>query len=91
MVFPDIPRENYEAPHKEWLLSELVAVIISHDPRIFKIIGKKDDYYPEHKKLMVNGELLTEVIEELYQELVINKNDFIGFVKKGMDVLKSLK
>ena len=40
---------------------------------------------------MVNGELLTEVIEELYQELVINKNDFIGFVKKGMDVLKSLK
>ena len=90
-IFPKISNENYESPHKEWLLSELVAVIVSHDPRMFKIIGVKDDFYQEHKKMMVNGELLTEKIEKLYKEYVMDKNDFSEFIKKGMEIVRKIR
>ena len=90
-IFPKISRKNYEAPRKEWLLSELVAVIISHDPRILKIVGIKDDFYPEHKILTVGGELLTEAISKLYKEYVIDKNNFSEFIKKSLDLVTLLK
>jgi len=87
-IFPEISRENYESPHKEWLLSELVAVIISHDPRILNILGVKDDFYPEHKKLMAGDQLLTGVIEKLYNEFVIVKGDFEGFLRESIKLIK---
>jgi hypothetical protein len=91
-MFPDIKNNNYESPHKEWLLSELVAVTILNDQRIKNILNKgESDYYPEHKKLMLNGELLTEIIEKLYKEYVISKNDFSEFIKKGFAVVNMLK
>jgi len=87
-VFPKTSKEKYEAPHTEWLLSEFVAVVISHDARILKIIGVKDDYYPEHKKLKINNETITKTIEDLYTKLVIDKDDFSEFIKECLKILK---
>lgn len=33
-VFPDIPKEHYEAPHPYWHLSELMAYVIDNDIRV---------------------------------------------------------
>lgn len=91
-IFPEINTENYEAPYKEWLLSELVAIIIQNDPRMIKIQGEaKSDFYSDHKKLKINDRFVTNIIKELYDEYVINKNDFEEFIKKSLELLKDLK
>jgi len=91
-VFPDIGRENYEQPHKEWLLSELVAVIVLNESRISEIIGTGDnDFYTVHKKLKAGDKFLTDVIGDLYTEFVIEKKDFSKFVKNSIEILKDLK
>lgn len=88
--FHKAKKENYESPHKEWLLSEIVAVIMSHDPRILKLIKTKSDYYPDHKTLKVKGEFVTKIIEDLYKNLVIKNNNFSEFIKRGLEVVKSI-
>ena len=90
-ILPEINKENYESPHKEWLLSELVAVIISHDSRIYKILGIKDDFYPEHKILKVSGKPLTVEIEKLYNKFVIEGKDFSKFIIESLKIIGDLK
>jgi hypothetical protein len=89
--FPDIDRGKYESPHKEWLLSEIITPIILNDPRILKIIGPGAGFYEKHKELKVGNKPLTESIQELYTEFVINKNNFSEFIKKSLDVVTLLK
>jgi len=89
--FPEITRRNYESPHKEWILSEIIATIILNDPRIKNIIGQNAGYYEKHKAIMIDGKPLTGLIENLYQELVVGKHDFTGFIKEGLRVINLIK
>lgn len=89
--FPEISRDKYESPHKEWILSEIITPIILNDPRVVKIIGPGAGFYDKHKELKINGESFIELVQKLYQELVIQKNDFFEFNKKALELLKELK
>jgi len=90
--FPKIDKKKYESPHKEWILSEIVAVIMLCDERLLKALNipKFYGYYSEHKGLKVNGEFLTDIIERLYKESVIDKNDFSEFLKKSIEAIEEL-
>jgi hypothetical protein len=89
--FPEIGRQRYESPHKEWILSEIVAIIISHDSRMVKILGAGLHFYPEHMKLKIKGKPLTELVQGLYKEFVIKENNFSKFIDEGLKLLKELK
>ncbi len=91
--FPEISREKYESPHKEWILSEMLAVIILCDDRIINALNipKYYGYYPKHKELKINGEFLSKLLENLYEDLVVNKKDFTEFIRQSLRLLKKLK
>lgn len=87
--FPQIERYKYESPHKEWILSEILATIILCDNRMVKAldIPKFYDYYPKHKELKVGDEFLTKLIEDLYEKYVVQGKNFSGFIKKGLEII----
>lgn len=89
-IFPNIGKDRYESPHKEWILSEIVAVIILNDPRMVKIIGSGSGFYDNHRKLKVNGEFLTGIIQDLYNEFVLKQNNFSEFVERSMVTMQNL-
>ena len=39
----------------------------------------------------INGELLSKLLENLYENIVIIKRDFTEFIKKSLELLKDLK
>lgn len=90
IIFPEIGKDKYESPHKEWILSEMVAVIILNDPRMVKIIGSGSGFYDNHRKLKVNGEFLTGIIQDLYNEFVLKQNNFSEFVERSMVTMQNL-
>ncbi len=91
--FPEIERGKYESPHKEWILSEMLAVIMLCDNRMLEALGipKFYGYYPKHKELEINSEPLSKLLENLYEDLVVKKKDFTKFIAKSLDLLKDLK
>jgi hypothetical protein len=91
--FPEIERGKYESPHKEWILSEMLAVIMLCDERLTKALNipKYYGYYPKHKELKINNEPLSTLLENLYEDLVIQKKDFSEFIRKSLELLKDLK
>lgn len=90
-LFPKIKKEKYEYPNKEWILSEIIAIIISHDSRMLKILGIKSSFYPEHKKIIVGEQSLIVIIKSLYNKYVTKQDNFSGFTRQAMEVLKNLK
>ena len=89
--FSEIKRQNYDSPHKEWILSEIIAVIVLNDPRMTKIIGPGGNFYPKHKVLKIGDNFLTQIIQDLYNEFVIKKKDFSKFIKESLEVIYSSK
>jgi len=90
--FPEIKRKNYESPHKEWILSEIIAVIILNDKRITDVLDTYNNgYYPKHRELKIDGKSVTETLEKLYDKYVVQENNFQEFIKKGLVVVKDLK
>jgi hypothetical protein len=90
-VFPKIDKKKYESPHKEWILSEIVAVIILNDKRITQVLDSHSNgYYPQHRDFKIDNKPLTEIVENLYEEFVVQKNNFSEFIRKSMEVLKGL-
>ena len=90
--FPEINRKNYESPHKEWILSEIVAVIILNDKRITDVLDTHNNgYYPKHRELKIAGQSVTETLEKLYDKHVVQGNNFKEFIKKGLEAVKDLK
>jgi hypothetical protein len=88
--FSKIPRSHYESPHKEWILSEIVAVLILNDPRMIKLVGPGSGFYPKHKILMIGNIPLTEIIQGLYNEQVIGNDDFLEFMKQSLEIVNKL-
>jgi hypothetical protein len=81
--FPEIERKKYESPHKEWILSEVVAVIILNDKRITDVLGAHNNsYYPKHRELKTDGKLFTETLEKLYDKHVVKKIILTNLSKK---------
>ncbi len=90
--FPEIKRGNYESPHKEWILSEMVAVIMLNDKRVTDVLDTHNNgYYLNHRELKINGEPLTKLLENLYEKFVVQNNNFSEFIKTSLELLKDLK
>jgi hypothetical protein len=89
--FPEITRDKYESPHKEWILSEIITPIILNDNRLVEVIGPGAGFYEKHKELKIKGESFIELVQKLYNEFVIQNNDFLEFTKKALGLLKDLK
>lgn len=91
--FPEIERDKYESPHKEWTLSEILAVIMLCDDRMIKALNipKYYGYYSKHKELKINGNFLTKLIEDLYEKYVVQEKNFTDFIRKSLEVVKDLK
>jgi hypothetical protein len=89
--FPEVTRDKYESPHKEWILSEIITPIILNDTRILNLIGPGAGFYEKHKELKINGESFIGLVQKLYNEFVIQKKDFSEFIKKSLELLKELK
>lgn len=86
-VFPNIKKENYEFPHREWILSEIVAVLILNNKKMRAIHNGKSDYYEDHKKISIGDKKLVNIIEELYKDYSNGKNNFEVFLKKSLEVV----
>ncbi len=89
-IFPEIKEEKYEFPHKEWLLSEIITPTVLNDIRIRKIIGRGAGFYDDHRRLEINGKLVTEIIRELYDKFVIKKKDFSEFIRESLKVINKI-
>jgi len=89
-IFPEIGKDKYEFPNKEWILSEIITPIILNDTRMIKILGKGGGFYSEHLKLKVDGKPLTQIIQDLYDKHVLKVNNFVGFIKENMKILRHL-
>jgi Asp-tRNA(Asn)/Glu-tRNA(Gln) amidotransferase B subunit len=90
--FPEIQRKKYESPHKEWILSEIVAVIILNDKRMTDILDNHNNgYYPKHRELKINGEFLTKLVEDIYEKYVVQDRNFTDFIQKSLELFKDIK
>jgi hypothetical protein len=90
-LFPNISKENYNFPNKEWLFSEFVTPIVLNDIRIRKILDGRSEFYPEHKDYKVDGVLVTKILSDLYNKLVIKDNNFDEFVREGLEIVYKIK
>ncbi|MGE5297601.1 MAG: hypothetical protein ACM3KM_00360 [Acidobacteriaceae bacterium] len=81
-LYPKISKKKYEYPYVEWHLSELVAPIILNDHRVQKILKGKTEFYPEHKRIKINGKSAPKYFTDLYNKFS-KENDFEGFVRES--------
>ncbi|PKN02687.1 hypothetical protein CVU76_01455 [Candidatus Dojkabacteria bacterium HGW-Dojkabacteria-1] len=86
-VFPDIPKEQYEAPHPYWHLSELMAYVIDNDIRIRGIsyttwIQSEYAYqwFDNEGKISIQG-----YFDRLYNENITDFKEFLLKAKKVVD------
>lgn len=89
-VFPKTNPKKFEAPYLEWHLSEILAPIILNDLRIKKLLGRKADFYEEHKKIKIGNKTVPEYFNDLYKKNNIDKN-FDEFLKESYKAIKKNK
>lgn len=87
-IFKDTNPEQYEAPHKPWLLSELAAVCVINDPRLQPLIGMKEKPYPEHKNIKISGTPVTEIISKIYKKTMFPDPNYTTFLTEAANALK---
>lgn len=79
-LFKDANPEQYEAPHKPWLLSELAAVCVINDPRLQPLIGMKEKPYPEHKSIKISGTPVTDIVSKIYKKTMFPDPNYAAFL-----------
>jgi len=86
-VFPDCPKEYYEAPHPYWHLSELMAYVIDNDIRVRGIsfttwIQSEYAYewFDNDGKISIQG-----YFDRLYNENISDFKEFLIRAKKVVD------
>lgn len=87
-LYPKMNSKNFEHPHIEWHLSEIIAPIILNDPRIQRLLGKKADFYEEYQNIKIGKQNVPAFFEKLYQE---NKDDFEKLLKQSYKAIKTNK
>jgi hypothetical protein len=86
-LYPKMSLKKFEAPNIEWHLSEIIAPIILNDNRVQEILEKKADFYPEHKKMKINGKSVPRYFTDLYNK----SDDFESFLKRSYKEIKNNK
>lgn len=84
---PKIDRSTFEAPHYNWLASELAVVPLLNDPRIQPLIGEKEKPYPEHRKMRIDGQSLPSIVQKQYHHHVTKSGDYPAFIKAITKIL----
>lgn len=79
-----------ESPYLEWHLSEILAPIILNDPRIQKLLGRKADFYNEHKRIKIGNRTVPKYFSDLYKKNSIDKN-FDEFLEESYRAIKENK
>ncbi len=86
-VFPDCPKDSYEAPHPYWHLSELMAYVINNDIRVRGIsfttwIQSEYAYqwFDNDGKISIQG-----YFDKLYNENIVDFKQFLIKAKQTVD------
>lgn len=87
-LHPESHRKNWESPHLEWLLSELVAPIVLNDPRMQKLLTIANFFYPEHEVVKIDGKTAPQYFTEIYLRHIGEKNGFELFLNEAFKKLK---
>lgn len=82
-IKPEINPKHFEAPHPEWLLSELAAVLVLNDQHVQRFIKEKDKPYPEHARLKLHGKNLFKVIKQIYAKSMLTKRGYARFLEQA--------
>jgi hypothetical protein len=86
-LYPKMNHKKFEAPNIEWHLSEIIAPIILNDNRIQKILGKRADFYSEHKKMKIGGADVPKYFTALYKK----SDNFESFLRESYKEIKNNK
>lgn len=87
-LYPKMDSKKFESPYLEWHLSEILAPIILNDPKIQKLLGRKADFYVEHKRIKIGDKTIPKYFNDLYKKINIDKN-FDEFLKKSYKTIKN--
>lgn len=82
--FPDCPETNFEAPHVEWLLSEIAIDPIVYFSEFRKIMREKPAYNYFYDTKIWGTENLIEVFRKLYKA-----NTLDNFMDRGLKLLNN--
>lgn len=82
--YPNCPEENFQAPHIEWLLSEIVIDQIVYYSEFRKIMREKPAYYYFYDTVIPGLGNLIQIFRKLYSE-----NNIDNFMEKGINLLKA--
>jgi len=83
-VFPDAKKEEFEAPHLVWHLSEIVPGIALRDKRIQNVLEHEPNEYEEYTGCRIDNKPLLGYIREFYEQ----RKDFEDFLKKSWNFAK---
>jgi|GEM_PF-4966533 len=90
-LFPGVPRQNYDHPYNEWILSEILAPVILNDKKFAVIFDRLFSGYDCFYKSKIEDKTIMQFFEDKYEEM-INKDgklfdDYLSwaydFVKKN--------
>ena len=82
--YPECPTENFEAPHTEWLLSEIAIDPIVYFSELRNIMREKPAYNYFYDTKIWDTENLIEVFRKLYKS-----NTLDNFMDRGLKLLNN--
>lgn len=80
-VFPETDEKNFDPPHLEWALSEILVHVVLKDKLIQKIIKGETHPYTEYLKARIGKRRLIQHFEELYRKSRSRKESFAQFLQ----------
>ncbi|MEK6855765.1 MAG: hypothetical protein AABX66_01255 [Nanoarchaeota archaeon] len=83
-VFPNYNEREFESPHLIWKLSEIVPFAVLGDKRVQKVFKHIPSVYPEWTSKKIEGKLLLECIQEIYDQ----RNSFEEFLIKSWEFVQ---
>jgi predicted CopG family antitoxin len=86
-VFPGYDTRTFENPHSEWILSEiLVVVIMNQNKKIQEILkGGQSDVYKEFQHIKIGDKSLVDFFGEIYRKHTDSQMSFEDFLKKSWE------
>lgn len=90
-VFPKANKKTFDAPYIEWFLSELAAPIILNDPRMQKILKKRAQFYPEHRRIKIGVLSAPTYFNQIYKLYQEKEDGFTLFLKHAYKDIKKHK
>jgi hypothetical protein len=92
-VFTDSDKKDFDSPHSEWKLSEILVHPIMNNNRMIQAIIKyqKSDVYQAWQHIKIDGKKLVDYFEPFYKEHEEGKISFADFLKKSWEEYRKHK